>query len=99
MEELHKDEIGNLFDNFSSLSYQLDIMNIEKKQHETKLPFSIHCSKYRNKDHLQECPLNNVETCAIYECNHGTDQCPLLPKLKCMYHCTNGVTKKHLHMT
>ena len=59
-------------------------MKSEKKQDETDLPLAILYFEYRKKHLLEEFPRKNVDTCAIYESDHGTSQLCSLPQLKSM---------------
>lgn len=83
-------KIGNLLNKFKtdilgSLISQLDTMKIKEKQEKEDLPLVIFSSKCPKKNPLWECPLNNIETCAIYEQNHATSNCPSLIEIKECY--------------
>jgi hypothetical protein len=57
----------------------------KKKEDEAYLALAILCSKCWKKYPLRECPLNNVEVCAIREKNHTTKDFPSFPELKVVY--------------
>lgn len=64
-----------------TLSLQLDILQI-KKQEEHNATLSIFFPRCRKIHPLKECPLNNIEICAICVGEHSTKHSPSLPILK-----------------
>jgi len=92
-----KGEIGNMLEDLKSemlqtLSLQLDIMNIERKQEEAEMALAIFCPRCTRRNPMNECPLNCIEICLVCEENHSTDKCASLPGLKYVYQGAEGVT-------
>jgi hypothetical protein len=83
-------ELGNLLENFKTkilgtLSSQLDMFQVKKKQEEEKVVVYIFCPHCRKKHASNECPLDNVQVCAICVEDHETENFPSLPRLKAIY--------------
>jgi hypothetical protein len=64
-------------------------MKIKKKQEEETLPLAIFCPRCHKKHPHHECPLDNIEICAICEHDHDTKDCPSLPGIKSVYQGTS----------
>ena len=85
-----KVEIRNLLDNLrmdilSTLSTQMDTLQVKQKQLELDRTMAIFYPMCRKKHPERECPLNSIEECAICELNHATSSCPSLPGLKAVF--------------
>ena len=85
-----KAEIRNLLDNLrtdilSTLSAQMDTLEVKQKQLELDKTMAIFYPKCRKKHPKRECPLNSIEECTICELNHATSSCPSFPGLKVVF--------------
>jgi hypothetical protein len=70
--------LGNLLENFKTyilgtISSQLDILKIKKKEEEENLVLSIFFLKCRKRHPLQECPLDSISVCGICTENHAIE--------------------------
>lgn len=97
-------EIWNMLEDFkenivSSLSSQLDTMELKKKWEETELALSIFYSKCGKTHPLRECPLNQIEAYGICEERNSTSQCPFISGLKVVYQEENGEVDQLCHIT
>jgi hypothetical protein len=73
-----QEEIGNLLENFktnilSTLTTQLDVLQVKKKQAEAEQSLAIFCPRCRRKHRLRECPLDVIQTYAICAKDHVTE--------------------------
>eukprot|EP00253_Pinus_taeda_P006506 PITA_06506 len=80
-------EIGSLFENFKTdilgtLTTQLDVLQAKQNQMEAEQNLALFCPRCRKKHSHKECPLDTVQTCAIYTRDHSTESCPSLLGLK-----------------
>lgn len=94
-----KSEIGNTLEDFKNemlhtLARQMDTMQINMKQEEAKIAFVVFCLKCTRRHPRNECPLNPIEICSIYEKNHSTNKFPSLPGLKFLYQGIEGVIEQ-----
>ena len=85
-----KAEIENLLDNLrtnmlSTLSAQMDTLQVKQTQLELDRTMAIFCPTCRKKHPERKFPLKSIEECAIYEINHATSSCPSLPSLKAVF--------------
>ena len=93
-----KGEIGNMLEDFKSdmlqtLALQLETINIKRKQEEAERALAIFCPRCTRRHPRNECPLNCIKICLVYEENHSTNKCPSLPRLKVVYQGVEGVTE------
>jgi len=93
-----KGKIGNMLEDFKSEmlqtpALQLDTMNIKRKQEEAERTLAIFCLKCTRRHPRNECPLNCIEICSVYEENYSTYKYPSLPGLKAVYQGDEGVNK------
>jgi hypothetical protein len=72
-------------DILSSLSSQLDTLQMKKKKEEAEQDLAIFFPKCRMKHPWKECPLDQIEVCGICSEDHATCNCPSLPGLKAIY--------------
>jgi len=68
-------ENGNLLEYFktdilSRITTQLDILQVKQNQVEGEQSLSIFCLRYRKRHENRECPLDMIETCAIFTKDH-----------------------------
>jgi len=82
-----KGEIGNMLEDFKSemlqtLSLQMDILNINRKQEEADIALAIFCPICTKRHPRNEFPLNLIEICSGCEENHSANKFPSLPGLK-----------------
>jgi len=94
-----KGEIGNMLEDFKSemlqtLALQMDTMNIKRQQEEAERALAIFCPICTRRHPRNECPLNSIAICSVYEENHSTAKCPSLPRLKVVYQGVEGVTEQ-----
>jgi hypothetical protein len=61
------------------------MFQVKKKKEEEKVVVYIFCPRCRKKHASKECPLDNVQVCAICVEDHETENCPSLPGLKAIY--------------
>ena len=92
-----RSEIGNLLDNLktnimSTLTSQLDILQVKQKHNEIEKETPIFCAKCKKKHPLKECRLNTIEAYVICEQAHPTKMCPSLRGLKVVYQETKQET-------
>src|SRR5271168_3819700 len=80
------------------LAMQLDTLQMQRKQEETKRDLVIFCPKCTRKHPRNECPLYSIEVCFICEEYHPTNQCPSLPGLKVAYQRAKGATESLYYM-
>lgn len=85
-----KAKIGNLLDSLridilSTLSEQMDTLQIKQQQLELERTMVVFCPTCRKKHPHRECSLNSVEECAICELKHATSSCSSLPGLKAVF--------------
>lgn len=85
-----KHKIGNMLEDFKSdmmhaFSLKMDTMLVKRKQEEAERALNIFCPRYTREHPRNECPLNFIEVCLVYEENHATDKCPSLLGLKAVY--------------
>ena len=52
---------------------------------EAEQNLAIFCPRCRKKHSHKLCPVDTVQTCAIYANDHLTESCPSLPGLKAVY--------------
>jgi hypothetical protein len=72
-------------DIISSLSSQLDTLQVKKKKEETEQALAIFFPKCRTKHPWKEFPLDQIEVCRICSEDHATCNFPSLPRLKAIY--------------
>jgi len=90
-------ELGNLLENFkthilSTLSLQIDTLNLKKKKETENATLAKLCPT-RKKKHLRgELSLNIIVVCAICTDKHPTNSCPSLLGVKSMYEGNEGTT-------
>ena len=94
-----KAEIRNLLDNLridilSTLSSQMDTLQVKHKQLELDRTMAIFCPTCRKKHSYRECPLKSIEECEICELNHAKSSCPSLPGLKVVFQGTGKYMEK-----
>jgi len=94
-----KGEIGNMLEVFKSemlqtLALQLDTMNIRRKKEEVERAFTIFCPRCTKRHPRNECPLNCIKICLVYEENNSIDKFPSLLGLKVVYQGVEGVTEQ-----
>lgn len=94
-----KSEIGNILEDFKSemlhiLSMKMGTLHIKIKQEEAERDLAIFFPRCTRRHPRNECPLNSIEVCSIYEENHPIDKCPYLPRLKDVYQEAEGATEQ-----
>jgi len=82
-------EIGNLLEEFktdllSTLGNQIDTLKAKKKQEDENHIMSIFCPKCRKKHALKDCPLENIQVCALCTEHHDMFN---YPKVKVLQNC------------
>lgn len=87
-------ELGNFLENFKTyilgtISSQLDMLKVRRKQEEENSVMSILCPKCRRKHSLGECPLENIAVCVNCTENYTTENCPSLLGLQAIYKGSN----------
>lgn len=85
-----KSEIGNMLEYFKSemlhtLAPQTDTMQIKRKKEEAERALAIFFPRCTRRHPSNECPLNLIEICLVYQEIHSIDKCPSLPRLKFVY--------------
>ena len=55
-----------------TLSLQMDTMHIKRKKGEVERTLAIFCPRCTRRHPRNECPLNLIEVCSVYEENHST---------------------------
>jgi len=75
-----------------TLAMQINTLHIKRKQGEAERALAIFFPRCTRRHPRNECPLNSIEVCLVYEENHVTDKCPSLPGLKAVYQGVEGVT-------
>ena len=93
-----KAEIGNMLEDFKSkmlqnFSMQMDTLHIKRKQEEAESALAIFCPRCTKRHPRNECPLNFIEVCSVYEEDHSIDKCPSLLGLKVVYQGAEGATE------
>ena len=68
-----------------TLAMQMDTLHIKRKQEEVERDLAIFCPRCTRRHPRNECRLNSIEVCSIYEEDHSTDKCPSFPRLKAVY--------------
>ena len=77
-----------------TLAMQMDTLHIKRKQEEAKRALAIFFPRCTRRHPRNECPLNSIEVCSVYEEDHSTDKCPSLPGLKAVYQGAEGVSEQ-----
>ena len=77
----------------STLTSQLDILQVKQNHNEIKKAMTIFCAKCKQKHPLKEFSLNTIEACTICEHAHPTKMCPSLPGPKAVYQETKQETE------
>jgi hypothetical protein len=72
-------------DILSSLSSQLDTLQMKKKREEIEQALAIFCPEMQNKAPKERMLLDQIEVCGICSEDHATHNCPSLPGLKSIY--------------
>jgi len=67
----------------------MDTLQTNKKHMELERMMVNLFPCYIKKHPLKECPLDTLETCAIFEENHSISACPSLPALQAVFQGTN----------
>lgn len=93
-----KGENGNMLeefknDFFDTFSLQMDTMEIKRKQEEAQRYLFIFYPKCTRRHTINECPLNFIGDCLVYEENHYIDKFPYIPRLKDVYQGAQGWAK------
>jgi len=65
-----------------TLAMQMDTLHIKRKQEEAERALAIFCPRCMRRYPRNECPLNSIEVCSVYEEHHSTDKCLSLPGIK-----------------
>jgi hypothetical protein len=71
-------EVGNLLEKFktyilSTLTTQLDVVQVKQKQAEAEHSLAMFCHRCRRKHGPRECPLDVVRVCTICAKDHETE--------------------------
>ena len=75
---LSKNEFANQMEDFKSevrqfLAMQLDTLQIQRKQEESKRALVIFCPRCTRKHPRDECPMHSLEVCFLCEEYHPTN--------------------------
>ena len=66
----------------STLSSQIDTLQVKKNKEEQESILSIFCSKCRNKHPLRDCPFDSIQLCGFSLETHSVAHCPTLQAMK-----------------
>ena len=72
-------------DTMHTFALKMDTVKVKWKKKEAERALAIFCHRCTRKQPRNECPLNVIEVCLVYEENHATKKWPSLPGLKVVY--------------
>lgn len=94
-----KTKLNNFLDILVYLNKQIDMLRIKNKQKVENVSSFIFFHKYRKKHDLQECPVDNINICEIFEASHNSKYVPSFQGSKVAYWGENKTQEQSCHVT